>query len=340
MNLATLEDLDDLDKRIVVALQHDGRASWRAVAEAVDGSVTTVSRRGQQLIADGVVRVAAVPALGADGPSDSFWVRINCATGTQVQVAAALAANPDVRFCTIVTGGYDVILELVVRGGAAHHARVLQEVQSVPGVERWRSDLILHVYKVSFDWGRQLYRELLGPPAEGDEAEAAEPVTCAPEHFDDADRQIIAALRDDGRRTFQSIADEVGMNESSVRRRFERLRASQCISLLTLVPSAALGMSSEALMTVKVAPSRIDAVAHELARYPFVRYLAAMLDENSLLCEIITPTVEELYAFITGSLARLDGVEGWNASLEVLYLKRGFVETPWWRAQASEIAAG
>lgn len=60
----------------------------------------------------------------------------------------------------------------------------------------------------------------------------------------------------------------------------------------------------------------------------FVRYLAAMLDENSLLCEIVTPTVDDLYAFITGSLARLVGVEGWNTSLKVLYLKRGFVETP------------
>lgn len=335
MSLGVPDHLDDLDKRIVVAMQRDGRASWRAIAEAVDGSVTTVSRRGQQLLADGVVRVAAVPALGAGGPFDSFWVRINCVKGTQVEVAAALVASPDVRFCTIVTGQYDIILEVVVRGGPAGHARILQQIHAVPGVERLRSDLILHVYKVSFDWGRQLYRDLLGPPAEGDEAERAEPVGCRPEHFDDVDRQIIAALRDDGRRTFQSVASEIGVNESSVRRRFERLRASECIALLTLVSSGALGMSSEALLTVKVAPSRLDAVAHELARYPFVRFLAAMLDENSLLCEVITPTAEELYGFMTGSLARLDGVEGWNASLELVYAKRGFVETPWWRAQTS-----
>jgi len=328
-----LDRLDDLDKRIVVALQRDGRASWRAVAEAVGSSIATVSRRGQQLIADGIARVGVVPSLAAGGPYDSFWVRINCEPGTQMDVAAQLVTNPDVRFCTLVTGGYDIILELVVRGGAAHYAHLLQELQSVRGVERWRSDLIMHVYKVSLDWGRQLYRELLGPPSERLDAEASAQASCGPEHFDAVDRQILTILKEDGRETFQRIADRLQINESSVRRRFERMRAANCIDILTLVPSAALGMGAETLMTVKVTPARLDAVAHELARYPFVRYLAAMLDDNSLLCEVIGPSVDEVYQFITGSLSVLDGVEGWTASMELLYMKRGFIETPWWRAQ-------
>lgn len=332
MTVSALDRLTDLDKRIIVALQRDGRASWRAIADAIDAPVSTVSRRGQALIADGVVRIVALPALDADGPHAQFFVRINCAPGSQMAVAAELVRNPDVRFCTVVTGSYDIMAELVVRGGATHYPQLAVALQPIAGVERWRSDLIMHVYKVSYDWGRQLYEEVVGPSDDTRPPDTA-PETCSPDHFDQADRAILEVLKDDGRESFQRIADRLGLNESSVRRRFERLRASRCVDIVTLVQSAALGMGAETFLTVKVSPDRLDAVAQQLARYPFVRYLAALLDDNALLCEVITTSVDDLFSFVTDSLAHLDGVEGWSANMELLFLKRGFIETPWWRAQ-------
>lgn len=328
---SALDRLTDLDKRIVVALQHDGRASWRAIADRIGAPVSTVSRRGQQLLADGLVRVVAVPALGAEGPHSQFLVRINCQPGTHLAVAEELVRNPFVRFCTIVTGSYDIIAELVVRGAATHYPQVIVDLQPIEGVQRWRSDLIMHVYKVSYDWGRQLFGELFDVPATDGEKLPAE--GCSPDHLDDVDRQILAVLREDGRESFQRVAEKLDLNESSVRRRFERMRAGRCVDILTLVQSAALGMEAETFLTVTVEPSRMDEVARELARYPFVRYLAALLDENALLCEIITTSVDELYGFVTDALARLDGVQGWTANMELMFLKRGFIETPWWRMQ-------
>lgn len=328
-----LDTLDDLDRRIVVALQHDGRASWRAIAAAVNSSTPTVARRGQQLLASGIIKVAVVPALDAIGEVSTFLVRVTCQPGMQILVAAELVAHSGVRFVTIVTGGYDIIAELAVLGGATHYPQIVEELQSIKGIERWRSDLIMHVYKVSFDWGKQLFPEITALPPTADEVQDV--VACSPTHFDSADWKILDALRDDGRETFQSIADRLGMNESSVRRRFERLRGAACIDILTLVAAPALGMGAETLMTVKVSPARLDAVAHELAQHPSVRYLAATLDENSLFCEVIMRSTSELYDFITSVLSHLDGVEGWTASMELLFLKRGFIETPWWRGQVS-----
>lgn len=335
MGTSGLDSLTDLDKRIVVALQANGRASWRAVAEAVGSPVATVARRGQQLLADGVVKVAVVPSLGSGGPFASFWVRINCSPGTAMRVAEALAGSGDVRFCAVVAGEYDIVAEIVLRGSAPNYPQLLQGLQTIPGVQRWRSDYTLHVYKVSFDWGRQLFGELLSPEEPAPAAD--EPAECSPQHLDDADHQILEVLERDGRETFQRIAEQMGLNESSVRRRFERLRAHRCVEVLTLVQSSALGMGAETLVQVTVDPSRLDAVAKELATYPFVRYLALMLDENSLLCELITPSAADLHAFVTGPLSRLEGVQGWSASMELVFLKRGFVETPWWRSQLDPV---
>ncbi|MFS0714248.1 Lrp/AsnC family transcriptional regulator [Microbacterium sp. 2P01SA-2] len=337
MGQLVLERLTEVDKRIVVALQRDGRASWRAIADRIGAPVSTVSRRGQQLLADGLVRVAALPALDADGPHAQFLVRINCSPGSHVAVAEELVRNPSVRFCTIVTGSYDIIAEVVVRGTATRYPQLMLDLQPIDGVERWRSDLIMHVYKVSYDWGRQLYADLLSDQPVATETDSDE--TCDPDHLDDVDRQILDVLRHDGRESFQRVGEVVGLNESSVRRRFDRMKEHRCVDVVTLVQSAALGMEAETFLSVTVAPARMEAVARELARYPFVRYLAATLDQNSLLCEVITTSVDELYSFVTDSLAHLDGVLGWSANMELLFLKRGFIETPWWRAQLQSPSA-
>lgn len=191
--------------------------------------------------------------------------------------------------------------------------------------------------KVSYDWGRQLFGEMLAAPAELDDRPAE---GWEPEHLDDVDRQILTVLREDGRESFQSVGEKLGLNESSVRRRFDRPRSNRCLDILTLVPWAALGMEAETFLTVTVDPSGMDAVARELAKYPFVRYLAALLDENALLREVITTSVDELYSFVTDSLAHLEGVQGWTANMELLFLKRGFVETPWWRRQMEQSRPG
>jgi DNA-binding Lrp family transcriptional regulator len=329
------ETFDELDRHIVVALQRDGRASWRSIADAVGASTATVARRGQQLIGSGLVKVAVVPTLGNQGPVDSFLIRINCEPGTQLKVAAELTSHAAMRLVTLVTGRYDIVAELVVHGGASHYPQVLEELQLISGVQRWRSDLIMHLYKVSFDWGRQLFAETISGD-DRDAVAAAEPHACDPSHFDAADRRIVDALRDDGRETFQAVGDLLGMNESSVRRRYDRLRQTGCINVLALVPAPALGMGAETLLTITVDPGRLEDVAAQLSKYPAVRYLSAILDDSALFCEVILPSTADLYPFMTSTIAKLEGVRGWNASMELLYLKRGFIETPWWRSAVGE----
>ncbi|HEY0247310.1 MAG TPA: Lrp/AsnC family transcriptional regulator [Gryllotalpicola sp.] len=328
----SLESLDDLDRRIILALQQDGRASWTSIAEACSTSVPTVVRRGQQLIADGVVRVTAMPQLGSQGPVDLFFLRINSSPGAQTDVAAALTANPDTRFVSVVTGRYDIMAELAVTGGPGNYARLIEEIQSVADIERWRSDLVMHVYKVAHDWGKQLYGEALGLSAA--ERLPSEPTACEPAHFDEVDRRLIDELKEDGRLTFKALGQRLGINESSARRRLERMRSSGCISIVTMFSAAALGFGAETLFTVQVEPARLEAVAHELARMSEVRYIAAILDANSLMCEVIARSTEDLHRFMTSTLGKMAGVQGWEASMELLSMKRGFTETAWWRTQA------
>jgi DNA-binding Lrp family transcriptional regulator len=228
----------------------------------------------------------------------------------------------------MVTGGYDVMAEFVVRGGPETYAGRVQDLQSIPGIDRWRSDLVLHVYKVGHAWGEQLYHESIGHP---ESAPVREPTECEPGHLDEMDWRLVAELQREGRQTFAALGHSVGIDATNARRRLERLRAEGCVDIVTLVPAAALGFGSETIVMVQIEPGLLEDVATALAGYSAVRYMAALLDENSLMCEVIAPTTDQLYRFISGTLAHLAGVRSWTAATELLSLKRGFVETPWWR---------
>lgn len=318
-------DLDPIDRRIVAALQVNGRASWTEIAPLVGTSVTTVARRAQQLFADGLVRVAAVPHTAGEEGADMLVVRLRCTPGTQIAVGQAIAALPQVRFVAVVTGAYDLVAEVVVPKGAALHTLLVSGVQQVPGVQRSVADLELHTYKSTHAWSRQLLGE-----AASKAAGAAPPVrNCRPGHLDSLDEKILDALRIDGRASFLAVASGLGVSESTVRRRFEALHQSGCVQVITLIPAAALGFEKEMFFWLSVAPNRLEAVAAELAAQPGVRYVAATLGQESLMCEVILPTHRDVYEFTSCTLAGIEGIQAWTANVELLTLKRGFVQTPW-----------
>jgi len=316
---------DQLDRRIIAGLQTDGRASWTEIAERAGTSVATVTRRGQQLLVSGAVRVGVSSDINSPGAADLFVLRIGCAAGTQMQVAQALAQRTDLRFLCLVTGGCDLLAELVCQKAESLHVRLINEIQAVEGVEVCESDLVLHTYKVSQSWAQRLIST--EEPGAG---QHHEPHACDPSHFDETDLLILDELSADGRASLRSVAEALGVNESTVRRRFDAMRERGCAWVLTLVAASALGFESEIILNISVSPSRLDEVARELASYVGVRYLAATLN-CSLICEVIMQTTEDVYAFVTQGLGKIEGVQGWVANVELLTIKRGFLETPWWR---------
>jgi DNA-binding Lrp family transcriptional regulator len=208
--------------------------------------------------------------------------------------------------------------------------QLVTEFQEIDGVEWCETDLILHEYKVAQDWAWQL---LAGETAAGP---VSEPHTCRVTDMDDVDRAIVEVLRADGRAAFSVVASQVGLDETTVRRRFEAMTARGCVHVQTLAPASALGFTSEVLLDISVEPPKLGQVSEQLTSFAGVRFVAATLRGSSLLCEMIQPSQAALFTFLTETLASLDGVRGWQASMELLTIRRSFVETPWWRDELAE----
>jgi DNA-binding Lrp family transcriptional regulator len=320
---------DELDRRIIACLRADGRASWTEIARRCGSSVATASRRGQRLLAGSTVRVAVVPTTTHPGRTAVLFLRMACRSGCQAGVAAALSKHPDIRLLSLVSGPYDILAEVFVDTGRSLFGQ-LAEIEEVEGVEWCETDLVLHEYKVDHDWTWQL---LVGETA-------ASPVlerhVCDASHMDDIDWRIVDVMREDGRAGFSVVAGQVGLDETTVRRRFEAMLSRGCVMVVTLAPASALGFTSEVMLEISVEPSKLGSVSEQLTSFAGVRYVAATLSGSSLWCEMIQPSEAALFSFLTETLATLDGVRGWQASMELLTVRRGFVETPWWHRELEE----
>jgi DNA-binding Lrp family transcriptional regulator len=86
---------------------------------------------------------------------------------------------------------------------------------------------------------------------------------------DAVDRQIVALLVEDGRRTYGDIGKRVRLSAPSVKRRVDRLRASGALGGFTaVVDHAALGWHTEALVQLFFrAGTTLDEVGKVLAEH-------------------------------------------------------------------------
>src|ERR1043166_8988711 len=95
--------LDELDRRLVCALQVDGRAETGLIAEVLGVSPRTVTRRLGRLLQTGLVQVVLMPAA-EHAALGALLLRVRVLRGKVEAIAHALAARPDVPFVDIMLG--------------------------------------------------------------------------------------------------------------------------------------------------------------------------------------------------------------------------------------------
>jgi DNA-binding Lrp family transcriptional regulator len=318
--------VDALDRRIAVALQLNGRATWRQVARVLDISESTVARRGRQLLDSGTVRVTGQPDPARAGLGYPVLVQLNCEAGATKAVARSVAARPDVRFLAIVTSTFDIVLELIVPS-RRHLARVLvDEFSELDGITRTTTDAVMRTFKTSYDWSLGL----LG--TQGIDPSFAEPRPVPPRgtaDLDETDLQLIQLLGDDGRRTYAELASAVGISESMVRRRVSALVEDGTLNFATLVDPRSLGFEIEVFVLLRVNPGELERIAKALTARREVRYVSATSGFSDLACEVILRSPDDLYEFTTEALGSLKGVQSTVIAHELVTVKRAYMQSPW-----------
>ncbi|MFE7133689.1 Lrp/AsnC family transcriptional regulator [Streptomyces sp. NPDC057638] len=294
--------LDDLDQRLIQALQLDGRAPFSRLSRQLDTSERTVARRWLRLRQRGL-RIIGQPVPDRLGLV-RWLLRLTCTPHASRTVADALARRPDTSWVTIASGGTELYCALTARSSDERDALLLDKLPRTPQVLSIGAHCMLRIFVGGTGtWHATRFRT--GPPAETVESGTSAP----PLTLDATDRALFTELARDGRATLPELSTAVGRSPSSVRRHLDRLRAEGALDLSVDFDPRLLGYHMSTLFWLRVAPAHLRTVGETLATHSAIAFAAATTGATNLVASGIFRTPADLYDYLDRCVGPLPGIQ-------------------------------
>jgi Lrp/AsnC family transcriptional regulator, regulator for asnA, asnC and gidA len=142
--------VDDLDRRIIEALQENGRDSFRRIAGLLGVSEATVRARYARLTSEGVLQVVAVTnPLGLGFDQALVGVRTS---GPPSDVADEISRWPEADYVVVTAGQFDLVVE-VVASDRRELLALTDRMRALDGVVSTETFFYLEMWKQLYDWG-------------------------------------------------------------------------------------------------------------------------------------------------------------------------------------------
>lgn len=151
---ARQRNLDPLNEAIIRALQEDANRTNAAIAMEVGSTESTVRRRREALLKNGVVRITAVVDPLRVGYQVMALIGLQVDGRKLHQAEAALMGMSELRFVGLTLGRYDILTEAWFMSTEDLLDFVTQKLNKVPGVLRSETLQIAKLVKYGYDWGR------------------------------------------------------------------------------------------------------------------------------------------------------------------------------------------
>ncbi|MBU6503453.1 MAG: Lrp/AsnC family transcriptional regulator [Burkholderiaceae bacterium] len=150
--------LDSTDRKLLAALQRDGRASMQALSQLVNLSARATLNRVRRLEADGHIEgYRAVLARASVGEQIGVFAEIALKDQRRAIVTCfeqRMRATPEVLACYVISGRYDYLVRIACRDLAQYHALI----------NGWFDDVTLGIEKIVTNTELQTIKEFTGFP--------------------------------------------------------------------------------------------------------------------------------------------------------------------------------
>jgi DNA-binding Lrp family transcriptional regulator len=298
--------LDELDRKLIHALQVDGRAPLSRVAAVLGVSDQTITRRYRRLRSAGALRVIAQADPRAVGQV-RWYVRIRCAPDAAMTVAQALAKRSDTSFVHLVSGGTEINCVIQARTSRDRDALLLEKLPRTPRVITVDAHCLLHLY-----YGGAGQHPGFFDTLDPDQIDALSPQTATVSErvdLDERDHILLQELAKDGRAGYATLAAATGWSDSTVKRRLEQLRRCGALFLDVDCDIRLLGHLAEARLWMSVPPAQQDTVGRALATHPEIAFAAATTGPSNLVAAVVCSDVYRLHDYVVGRLGTLPAIQ-------------------------------
>lgn len=146
----------------------------------------------------------------------------------------------------------------------------------------------------------------------------------ADQGVDDLDLDIIAHLRQDGRKSHRELARILDCSEATIRRRVKSLIDDGHIRIVAIADPFRLGYKIDVIMGIEVKPGKINDVANHLAQLERVRAVTITTGVYDLVIAAMFQSNDELLDFVAKDVGSVDGIAATQTSHALRVVKRSY----------------
>jgi Lrp/AsnC family transcriptional regulator for asnA, asnC and gidA len=147
-------ELDELDRKIIAALEKDGRKAYREIGRGLGVPEATVRSRVTKLLENGHIRITAVGNPLGLGVEVVAITLIRVRPGHVEETADVLSRYPNVRFVGTSFGSADIIVQTLHPSLQRLHHFISQEIpRAAPAITSTETFQLANVVKSSWAWG-------------------------------------------------------------------------------------------------------------------------------------------------------------------------------------------
>lgn len=143
--------MDDLDLAILSLLQRNGRRPYTDIAHTLGVSEGTVRNRVYRLLDEQVIQIIGQVDpfhLGFDAPA---IMGVSVIPAELETAAEQIAAFSEVSYLLMVSGEYDLIVEVMCEDREHLSSFLNQKLRKIPGVQSIHTFLILKTIKADYE---------------------------------------------------------------------------------------------------------------------------------------------------------------------------------------------
>src|SRR3989304_4074027 len=139
--------LDHIDQHIIEAMRKDGREAFAQIAEKLNVSPGMIRQRYNRLVELGYLKVVAVTNPLKMGMRTMALIGVRTDGDKMLEVADQIAKFKEVVYLIVVSGRYDLMLEVICKDHAELLQFLTEKLYRIDGVRESESFMHLKIVK-------------------------------------------------------------------------------------------------------------------------------------------------------------------------------------------------
>ena len=282
--------MSEIDQKIILELQKNGRISYTELAAKLDISLTTAASRTEKLIESKVVEIRAVPNPRKIGWSANAVIFIQADPSRIDTICDAFVDHFNVITILTIFGRYDILVFVSFPTWDETHHFINNQLSKIKGILKIEPHFVKQYLK--------RYENIFGDIS----------VSASAEKLSDTDLKLIHELAKNGRAGLNEVASRIGIHVSNVSRKLRYLLDHQIIKIVAIPNAFKFGFNASAFIYLDIEPSAVDAICKKLKVLPELITLATLINGTGVMMAVQADYNITLYKFIKEKVARFDGI--------------------------------